>query len=97
MQSSPLVTVKIGDRKYATMTTWSRRDEIYLDGVKIGLIKLACDNRAGQTISLTTAKSLPGRQVDWCVEQSQTVKPSCHSAGSQNRTFSRAQARESGR
>ena len=86
MQSSPLVTVKIGDRKYATMTTWARRDEIYLDGVKIGIIKLTCINRTGTTISLITAKSLPGRQVDWCVEQSRTVRP-CNLAANNNRTF----------
>lgn len=66
--------VKVGQRIY-NGTTWSRQDEIYVDDRRIGIIKLSCDDRQGRTISLITHASKHGRNIGWCVEQSNASRP----------------------
>jgi hypothetical protein len=66
--------VKVGQRIY-NGTKWSRRDEIYVHERRIGIIKLSCGDRKGRTISLITHASKHGRDIDWCVEQSTTIRP----------------------
>jgi hypothetical protein len=67
-------TVKVGQRVYNS-TTWTRRDEIYVKDVRIGIIKLTCGDRKGRTISLITHASTHGRAIEWCVEQSTPRRP----------------------
>jgi hypothetical protein len=67
-------TIKVGQRVYNS-TTWTRRDEIYVKDVRIGIIKLTCGDRKGRTISLITHASTHGRAIDWCVEQSTPSRP----------------------
>lgn len=67
-------TIKVGQRVYNS-NTWSRRDEIFVKDVCIGIIKLTCGDRKGRTISLITHASTRGRAIDWCVKQSTTSRP----------------------
>lgn len=67
-------TVKVGQRIY-NRTTWSRKDEIYIEDRRIGIIKLTCGDRKGRTISLITHASTCGRAIEWCVEQSTIGRP----------------------
>lgn len=63
-------TVIVGERKYKTHLTWSRRDKILLGDRCIGIINLQSDDRVGRTVSLVSAASVAGRQISWCVAQS---------------------------
>lgn len=62
--------MRIGERVYQTLG-WKRRDEILLDGERIGIITLTSEDRTGLTISMVTGHCHKGRAIDWCVQQSQ--------------------------
>jgi hypothetical protein len=61
--------IRIGERVYQTLG-WKRRDEILLDGERIGIITLSSEDRSGVTISMVTGHCQKGRAIDWCVLQS---------------------------
>jgi hypothetical protein len=62
-------TIKVGARVY-NAADWVRRDEIFVGGRKIGIIKLTSRDRKGRTISLVTNRTRTGRAIAWCVEES---------------------------
>jgi len=71
MKTQPLrPTVIVGNRIYKAHFAWSRRDKIFLGDRCIGIINLQSDDRVGRTVSLVSAASVAGRQINWCVEQS---------------------------
>ncbi|MBK4735955.1 hypothetical protein [Noviherbaspirillum pedocola] len=61
--------IRIGERVYQTLG-WKRRDDILLDGERIGIITLSSEDRTGVTISMVTGHCHKGRAIDWCVLQS---------------------------
>jgi hypothetical protein len=64
------VEVIMGERVYS-LGTWRRKDDIYRDGQKIGVIKLDSRNRQGHTICLRTSARREGRHVRWCVAEAE--------------------------
>ncbi len=64
------VDIVLGERVYGR-GAWRRKDEIFMDGKKIGIISLCSDDRQGFTTSLCTSRRRAGRQIGWCVAQAQ--------------------------
>ena len=62
--------IRIGERIYSALS-WKRRDYIYLNGLRIGLITLSREDRTGSTVCLLTGHTRPGRQIAWCVDEAQ--------------------------
>jgi hypothetical protein len=73
-KNGPMPLVRIGHRVYKHRD-WTRSDLVLMGEKKIGIIKLNNRDRMGKTISLITQQVKPGRQVDWCVAQSQGCLP----------------------
>lgn len=71
-------TIKVGNRVYKQNLTWSRRDKIFLGDRCIGIINLQSNDRVGQTTSLVSQAKIAGRQISWCVEQSNLAERPRH-------------------
>lgn len=75
-------TISIGERNYSALS-WKRRDDIFLDGRRIGIVTLCREDRTGSTVCLITGHSRTGRQIAWCVAEAQnamTAEPHLHAA-----------------
>lgn len=60
--------VKIGSRVWR-MGNWTRKDEVYLNGKRIGHIRLSDSDRFGTTVSKFNGLQKAGRDPAWCAEQ----------------------------
>lgn len=60
--------VEIGCRIYGP-TSWKRKDLIYRDHKKIGVILLSNSNRQGVTVCIATSERRNGRAIEWCDTQ----------------------------
>lgn len=76
--------VEIGSRVYGP-TSWKRKDLIYRDQKKIGVILLSDSNRQGVTVCIATSEKRQGRAVDWCDEQDRKHSAKDKASTSHNR------------
>lgn len=60
--------VRIGQRIYSGLE-WRRRDDILLNGQRIGVITQTSQDRLGTTVCTVTGHSCRGRAISWCVDQ----------------------------
>lgn len=71
------VRVSLGDRVYQGVN-WTRKDLIFLDKKKVGVITLSREDRVGTTVSTLTGRKERGRKVAWCIEEASARKPAAN-------------------
>ncbi len=73
---SPKPKVVLGRRVYSALG-WTRKDQIWFMGQRIGQITLSHNDRPGTTIALNGRRH-PGRAVAWCTHQFITAEIKKH-------------------
>jgi hypothetical protein len=63
-----VIQVRIGSRKYGPMG-WTRKDEMYVGDLLIGIAKKSQDNVRGITICVTNSTKTSGWEPSWCLTQ----------------------------